>query len=168
MHAVHPEEVRMEARSILEKHSFPVNPWRILRSLGVECIRIPLPNVSMSGCLARCAGRFWVVVNLCQNRAPGRERFTLAHELGHYVLHRLWPFSWAKDPEVARAMDADADLFAAELLMPSEEVLRTAASAPPGQAARAVARRCGVTPAAARVRLQELGWEEKSFRPAVR
>lgn len=46
---------------------------------------------------------------------PGdRYRFTLAHELGHLILHN--------DPEAEDQMEAQADEFAAELLMPAREI----------------------------------------------
>ncbi|WP_091524618.1 ImmA/IrrE family metallo-endopeptidase [Aerobium aerolatum] len=31
-------------------------------------------------------GRFCIVVNA--NQTPARQRFTIVHELGHYMLHR--------------------------------------------------------------------------------
>lgn len=61
-------------------------------------------------------------------RESGRKRFTIAHEIGHYVLlHNLGAPSvcslgdvgtWRRDSSIERA----ADLFAAELLLPEQEV----------------------------------------------
>jgi Zn-dependent peptidase ImmA (M78 family) len=53
-----------------------------------------------------------------QERAPtARERWRLAHEIGHHVLHGDHPVprqaQWEKN-----ALEHEADLFAAELLMP--------------------------------------------------
>lgn len=60
--------------------------------------------------------------------SPGRIRFTQAHELGHYILHRLVRESfqcsdadmlnWSKDD---RDIEAQADLFASYLLMPLDD-----------------------------------------------
>lgn len=48
---------------------------------------------------------------------PGdRQRYSLAHELGHIVLHSLRPIP--NDEE----MEAQADLFAAEFLMPEDDI----------------------------------------------
>jgi Zn-dependent peptidase ImmA (M78 family)/DNA-binding Xre family transcriptional regulator len=44
--------------------------------------------------------------------SPDRERFTVAHELGHLVMHRF--------PE--ENQEREADQFAAELLVPSEQI----------------------------------------------
>jgi Zn-dependent peptidase ImmA (M78 family) len=62
--------------------------------------------------------------------APARRRFTLAHELGHWVCQCLEGteapvFCRAEqvgfDPAV-KALEREANVFAAELLMPEEEV----------------------------------------------
>lgn len=47
--------------------------------------------------------------------SPGdRQRFTLAHELGHLVMHKV----------PSECMEKEADEFASELLMPEEEIAR--------------------------------------------
>lgn len=63
-------------------------------------------------------------------RQSGRKRFTIAHEIGHYVLlDNLGSPSvcsladvgtWRRDSRIERA----ADIFAAELLLPEQEVRR--------------------------------------------
>ena len=60
--------------------------------------------------------------------SPGRVRFTLAHELGHYILHRQLRESfqcsdadmlnWSKDE---KDIEGQADLFASFLLMPLDD-----------------------------------------------
>jgi hypothetical protein len=67
----------------------------------------------------------WLLLYNDQLISPGRVRFTQAHELGHYILHRLVRESfqcsdadmlnWSKDEH---DMEAQADLFASYLLMP--------------------------------------------------
>jgi hypothetical protein len=66
----------------------------------------------------------------------GRRRFTAAHELGHFVLHRDRMGRWladtketvieANDQEDTREMERQANCFAAVLLMPGEVCLRRA------------------------------------------
>ena len=53
--------------------------------------------------------------------APTRRRFSVAHELGHILL-RHPPESGCSAPEI-RKWNREADRFAAELLIPSEDVL---------------------------------------------
>ena len=62
-------------------------------------------------------------------REAGRKRFTIAHELGHFVLHREQRISCSSDDierwESDRAdPERQADNFASELLLPSTEVLK--------------------------------------------
>ncbi|MFG1941330.1 ImmA/IrrE family metallo-endopeptidase [Nonomuraea sp. NPDC048826] len=45
---------------------------------------------------------------------PDRFRFSLAHELGHVIMHT--------DPGTGREQEAEADRFAAEFLMPHEDI----------------------------------------------
>jgi hypothetical protein len=62
--------------------------------------------------------------------SPGRRRFTLAHELGHWICQcldgRTAPI-YCRAEEVgpdpgARALEREANVFAAELLMPADAV----------------------------------------------
>ena len=66
------------------------------------------------------------------SNAPVRQRFTIAHELGHYLLHtqgaeevhidRLFEIKF-RDEQSSRGTDLDeqeANFFAAELLMPRQ------------------------------------------------
>jgi predicted transcriptional regulator len=61
--------------------------------------------------------------------APARQRFTLAHELGHWVCqvkegHEAPVYCRAADvaPTADRALEREANVFAAELLMPESPV----------------------------------------------
>jgi hypothetical protein len=61
-----------------------------------------------------------------QERAPtARERWRLAHEIGHHVLHGGEPISRAGQWE-KNELELEADLFAAELLMPEALVVKAA------------------------------------------
>lgn len=64
---------------------------------------------------------------------PARRRFTVAHELGHWVCQCLEGrgarvMCRAEDvaPETDRALEREANLFGAELLMPEDAVRRYA------------------------------------------
>lgn len=89
-----------------------------------------------------------------------RNVFTVAHELGHYILHA----KWGEKPLIAYRRDKDrteweANWFAAAFLMPRESVsaLMTSASGEDDPAQR-VANHFGVSRAAAEVRLKYLGF----------
>lgn len=90
-------------------------------ALGLRIKRLPL-NERISGFL-RQEGASWVVgVNSLHH--PNRQRFTIAHEIGHYLLHRDHaPFEdgllFRNDTRDAR--EREANQFAALVLMPEAE-----------------------------------------------
>lgn len=109
------------------------------------------------------AGDFQIFI--ASHTAPDRNRFTIAHELGHYVLHYLLPLS---DNKVMGKMKArryggkdrtefEANWFAASFLMP-EERFRSAYAAT-GNDLFEVAAQFRVSVSAALVRAKTLGLE---------
>lgn len=70
----------------------------------------------------------WALLYNDQLGSPGRVRFTKAHELGHYMLHRLHQEAfecsqadmvhWGPDQ---KALESQADEFASNLLMPMKQ-----------------------------------------------
>jgi Zn-dependent peptidase ImmA (M78 family) len=71
------------------------------------------------------------VIGVNSTHAPTRQRFTLAHEIGHYVLHAGQPMfvdsfvtrvNWRNGE--SNLEETQANQFAAELLMPRELVAR--------------------------------------------
>src|SRR2546421_1551475 len=86
-------------------------------------------NLEVSGLLLPAAREIWVNASEARESA-GRRRFTIAHELGHWVCQclegRVAPtFCRAEvvglDPSV-KSLEREANVFAAELLMPEDEV----------------------------------------------
>jgi hypothetical protein len=98
---------------------------------------------AFDGMLECREGRFHVFCNLdrVERGDSPRARFTLAHELGHYYIdeHRL-ALEAGRSPshpsqceyESPILAEQEADLFAANLLMPPKRFLDKAASAAPG------------------------------------
>lgn len=108
----------------------PVDPVMIARDLGVNVYQAPMEN-KVSGMIARLEAGGDVDVILNSNHAPVRQRFTCAHELGHYVdVVQSDPngrkvFVRKRDDLAACGTNADeiyANQFAANLLMPQREV----------------------------------------------
>lgn len=124
------ENAREEARAVLKQHgvtSAPVPVDRIARQLGVRVQFAPLDN-DLSG-MAHIRNGV-VVVGVNSLHAPNRQRFTLAHELGHVVLHRSILESAVhvdrvllRDRTSSAGVDRqeiEANAFASELLMPTD------------------------------------------------
>lgn len=69
----------------------------------------------------------WLLLYNDGIRSPGRIRFTQAHELGHYLLHRMThgAFQCTEDSVMGAtgtaAIETEADSFAAQLLMPLDD-----------------------------------------------
>ncbi|HEV3319944.1 MAG TPA: ImmA/IrrE family metallo-endopeptidase [Solirubrobacteraceae bacterium] len=97
----------------------PVPVEKIARHLGAE-IQYEAFDGQVSGMLYRGEGQTLIGVN--STHGATRQRFTLAHECGHLVLHkgvfidRLVRVNWRDGTSDAEEVEANA--FAAELLMP--------------------------------------------------
>jgi Zn-dependent peptidase ImmA (M78 family) len=87
-----------------------------------------LEELEVSGMLLPDERQVWLNAREARE-SPGRRRFTLAHEVGHWVCQvlegRVAPvYCRAEQVGVAegRALEREANVFAAELLMPQERV----------------------------------------------
>lgn len=105
----------------------PIPVDRVARNLGLRVRHVPFEG-EISGSLIRQGKDALVGVNSMHHE--NRQRFTLAHEMGHFLLHKgdrvILDRSFrvnlrdtngknTEDPE-----EVEANLFAAELLMPEE------------------------------------------------
>ena len=73
----------------------------------------------------------WLILYNKATQSEGRKRFTIAHEFGHYILHRKHQDLFAcggDDIEMGgnndRDIEAEANLFASTLLMPLDDLRR--------------------------------------------
>src|SRR5260370_27250094 len=96
-------------------------------------------------------------------RSESRRRFTLAHELGHYLLPTQQDLSQpcTKDSveswdDALSAPEAEANRFAAEILMPKVKVLPFLRSSPIFAHVAAIAALCGTALTASAYRLASL------------
>jgi Zn-dependent peptidase ImmA (M78 family) len=162
---------RTAATELLEKHgaaSIPVNVERVAKAEGVRVEYAPLDG-ELSGLAHVRDGVPIIGVNMLH--APNRQRFTLAHELGHIFLHRpqlelavhVDRGSLRRDPVSAAGTDPqeiEANAFASELLMP-EHLIKAALEGKAidledDDAIAALAKRFRVSDAAMRLRLDTL------------
>lgn len=141
----------------------------IAPKLGLRVVEVNAET--FDGALLRVVGQHKGTVVLRRTIAEeGRKRFTLAHEIGHYLLpnqqEALRPCvpteieSWS--PENA-GHEIDANSFAAEVLMPRERLAGALKEAPSFAAAARVAAELGASLTASSMRLVELS----SFRAAL-
>ncbi len=135
--AVRFKKILQTAADILSTYSdgtTPVNIEAIAKHLGISVFKSPGPD-DLSGYIARnpSTGAVVIGVNSCQ--AEQRQRFTIAHELGHYLLHKGvevhvdhtggMPMTYMMNLRGQRASEGtddeerEANCFAAEILMPA-------------------------------------------------
>lgn len=139
--AIRRRRIRQLAQQLIEENNIkhpPVLVEQIIESRGIQLLKEHKPSSNVSGFIARRGGATIIGVNSSQ--ASVRQRFTLAHELGHHLLHaqglsevhvdETFEVKF-RDERSSLGTDLDereANLFAAELLMPQhliEEALAT-------------------------------------------
>jgi hypothetical protein len=135
----------------------PVDPEEIAKRLGVgvwsltcdEIQGVIGGNKSFEGVSLNHDGRYWIAIG--QNWPNNAKRFTLAHELGHIVLHSNRFPCLHTCGVTTGAVESEANNFAAEMLMPTAEIIKRA-SLPLALVAGAF----GVSPQAAQIRLRNV------------
>jgi len=118
------------------------------------------PDVQLSGLLLPARWEIWVR----RDEPAPRRRFTVAHEIGHHLLHSDGAAVLCRPADVEtaqgteRAREREANRFAAELLMPEAMVREDADRDGPNPIA--LAPRFGVSDVAMGFRLVTLGYME--------
>lgn len=151
----------------VQAHNLPQEP------LDLEAFFQTVPNISIryeslgdagiSGSL-HCAEDLdkndneWVIT-LNKDQHPRRQRFTTAHELGHYCMHRNRE-SHFEDviffrSNISNGQDWQATRFAADILMPKERVCRCFSEGM--QSAEELAQHFDISVLAMRIRMEQLG-----------
>lgn len=122
------KRISLEDRASIEsfQKSAPVNVVGLAKELGINVFKDDL-EAGISGILRKdseIGGASGYVILVHRAHHPNRQRFTVAHELGHYFLHREQIYGELKDDEFYRALpgplETEANKFAADLLMPYE------------------------------------------------
>lgn len=116
-----------EAQQILRKYfeNFPVRVSEACREFGLDVVLSPLP-ARISGEIRPIEGKpgyFRIRINRYESR--NRQRFTAAHELSHFLLHRNLIDDGIVDTVLYRSnlsntIEAQANRLAADILMPYE------------------------------------------------
>jgi Zn-dependent peptidase ImmA (M78 family) len=172
------KRIQKVVSQLLKKYGItspPIPVDDIVRGEGIELRRQPEPDGKFSGLVAQSENG--IVIGINENHSFERQRFTIAHELGHVSLHgpslgqgrvdRQIVVRF-RDDRIKHAGDAgeerEANLFAAELLMPSEFVLHDLEEGSLGPldihlVVEKLARRYRVSVQAMAIRLTQLGYQ---------
>lgn len=166
-------KAKQTALKILKRYGFniPIDVESIVKTEGILIRREELED-AVSGMLVIKDDQAVIGVNAKHH--PNRQRFTVAHEFGHYLLHRNLSnvffdesVVFFRDKEAAEGskyQEIEANVFAAELLMP-ESVLKERLTEQPldafdesdESAFRKLASEFGVSIQALTIRLTRLG-----------
>lgn len=80
--------INSKTKALLKQHGkyeIAIDVFALVEDMGIELIFEPLPD-GTSGLISIDENNTKIVVN--ENHHPNRQRFTAAHEIGHYELHR--------------------------------------------------------------------------------
>lgn len=145
-----------------EDMPYPIDPAKVAERLGLKVYKADL-NKTVSGMLLKKPARDPEIF-LNGSDSSNRQRFSCAHELGHYVKRTSvdgsaeeMEFVDFRDPLAAKGLEPDevwANQFAAALLMPRELVIRVHKEL---KSPAAMAGEFGVSTDAMNFRLQNLG-----------
>jgi len=165
--------IEQQAARLLEENDVrraPVPVDAIARALGLDVRYAPTTD-DVSGALVRNGKSVVIAVNSAQHE--NRQRFTIAHEIGHFILHKRTERHVDEDfridyrnsvsSEASQRNEIQANTFAAALLMPQgflkRDFLRVEADeTDPDHGIQTLAVRYKVSRRAMELRLLNLGF----------
>lgn len=132
------QQIENRAKEVLRGHgllSIPVDPVVLANRLGMSVHNAKFADDNLVGMIAKRGDKVTLLVN--GSDPPYRKRFTIAHELGHHFLHLLddgefvdtetelfrQPQEEQGEVTPERRREIQANMFAAALLMPADEVV---------------------------------------------
>ena len=125
------DRVSVDHADILRRHTaeYPVKVRELATELGLKVVRTPLPP-KISGLIKPsndAPAGFEIRVN--KYESPERQRFTVAHEVAHFLLHRDEIGAGVVDSIMYRSnltsrKETEANKLAADIVMPAKAVAR--------------------------------------------
>jgi hypothetical protein len=111
---------------------FPINVGQVAKEYSLQAFPDdPIVEVhgddlkGLEGAMLPVSNKGWAIIYNSNNPSKGRINFTMAHEFGHYLLHRhekpqgiQCKYQRGSLGKKARALEKEADRFASNLLMP--------------------------------------------------
>lgn len=102
----------------------PIPVEEIAGKLGIRVRMAPAPSDDISGLLIR--KKSWALIGINENESHVRQRFTLAHELGHFFLHPTKDaFVDYRDNQtgvIRNFKERQANMFASAFLIPKQQI----------------------------------------------
>lgn len=130
---------------------FPIKPVKIAALYGIICLKATVEQLhGASGKIEPIDSEIYISFN--DDDPVTRQRFTIMHELGHYVLGHLGDTPLSRsERECKPEEETAADRFAADMLMPACVLWGLGI-----HTAEDIARVCGVSMQAAQIRAERM------------
>ena len=117
-----------QCNKIIEKYhqqGVPVDVLGIAKEMGLKVFAVKDWGQNLSGMIKLVGDEYHIYVNA--DHVETRQRFTIAHEIAHFVLHRPQIGNGIVDDALYRSgqtnfVEAEANSFAADILMPRKAV----------------------------------------------
>jgi Zn-dependent peptidase ImmA (M78 family) len=161
------EKLAGVALAKVKAKAFKVDPYAVAKAYGAEVVEIS-DDSSSSGMVTRQGARIIIGVNRFHSET--RQRFTVAHEIGHMLLHADQPLIVDHDglsligrrnEGESGTREREANAFAAALLMPEDWVRQAVAGqeipVEGDEKVAALAKKFGVSQQAMIFRMMNLG-----------
>jgi len=137
----------------------PLDVTSLTQKLGISMRMEPMIGEESGSLKKDKFGKWIMTINSLHH--PHRQRFTIAHELGHYIKHTILTENFIDTTffrnEESNQMEHEANKFAAELLMP--QVLFEKYITEVSKQVEDVAKYFQVSSMAVRIRAKQLGYE---------
>ncbi|GAB3400650.1 ImmA/IrrE family metallo-endopeptidase [Schumannella luteola] len=133
---VTPQEVALELRVELGLGMAPIADLiDVVERTGATVVRWPLDSIQVDA-IAAWPENAAPVILVGEHVGAERLRFTIAHELGHAVMHRV---------EADDAQEKEADAFAGEFLLPGAELRKEWPADPTVESLTPIKRKWGIS-----------------------
>lgn len=102
------DQVEEVAHALLQKYELfkaPIDPIKLSNELGIKVYNAKFSEDNISGLVAKRDNN--IVILVSQGDSPVRKRFTIAHELGHHLLHM-------QNTNKEEFIDKDVDMYRSE------------------------------------------------------
>ncbi|MCJ8350749.1 ImmA/IrrE family metallo-endopeptidase [Moritella sp.] len=116
------KRITEEQRRIISdcQHSYPIAVGKLAKSFGIVLKKATLKG-NLAGEIREVAGVVTIRVN--SHDVKARQRYTIAHEIAHFLLHRHLLKDGIQDTPLYRShlpnkIEREADALAADILMP--------------------------------------------------
>lgn len=111
------EEIAIQTRNFFGLGLGPIsNMTLLLENNGIPVVFSNSSDKVHGFSFGTNTGRKFIVID---NKSSGcRTRFSIAHELGHLILHKTLDVDFLTDKELFKLVEKQADLFASAFLMP--------------------------------------------------